>query len=299
MTLFSSCSIFKVPDAHKHITRPPAGVIFPEKSVTAGDLKPPPVLWHEDTGRKPFENGRHNPPGSISGKQLGDAAHRLVINSLQINRDHYGSESRHGPVSYSASANSVSYPNGRHYGVDQRTEARAEYQHGYSQGYGPRNSLDNSRGQWHDSSRSSHHYERSLPPQYERDDYSRPYYSHNGSSHHDARGRVPVYNNYSQGGGYPYPSANRPVHQPVVPHSPYVHPQVAYSANYGGYQDYGVQQQLEQHYGAERAPPSQQHPSGRLYGHHHQQGTNQYLALDRGSNRRPPPGPPPPGYGRQ
>lgn len=25
-----------------------------------GDLKPAPVLWHEDSGRKPWENGRYS-----------------------------------------------------------------------------------------------------------------------------------------------------------------------------------------------------------------------------------------------
>ena len=27
--------------------------------VNLGDLKPEPVLWHEDSGRKPWENGRY------------------------------------------------------------------------------------------------------------------------------------------------------------------------------------------------------------------------------------------------
>lgn len=26
--------------------------------VSVGDLKPAPVLWHEESGRKPFENAR-------------------------------------------------------------------------------------------------------------------------------------------------------------------------------------------------------------------------------------------------
>ncbi|KAK6115243.1 hypothetical protein DH2020_007512 [Rehmannia glutinosa] len=66
--------------------------------VTMGDLKPAPVLWHEDSGRKPFDNGRYNNNpngaisgrqigGAISGRQLGEAAHRLVVNSLQSRGD--------------------------------------------------------------------------------------------------------------------------------------------------------------------------------------------------------------------
>lgn len=123
--------------------------------VTVGDLQPDPVLWHEDSGRRPFDNGRYNntnvsrfgnqgrnnnangprfdnngrnntngprfdnnernnnangprydnsgrynnnnsnynntsgprhdnPNGAISGRQLGQAAHRLVVNSLPV-----------------------------------------------------------------------------------------------------------------------------------------------------------------------------------------------------------------------
>ncbi|KAK9936485.1 hypothetical protein M0R45_013325 [Rubus argutus] len=76
------CAIYRLPDEHKHISRPPASVIFPKKTVMVGDLKPAPVLWHEDSGR--------NPPGTISQRQLGDAAHRLIVNSLQVNVDSNG-----------------------------------------------------------------------------------------------------------------------------------------------------------------------------------------------------------------
>ncbi|KAF5954085.1 hypothetical protein HYC85_006941 [Camellia sinensis] len=67
-----------------------------ELSVEIGDLKPDPALWHEDNGREPWENRRQDPPGSISGWHLGDAAHRLVANSLQLraNRNGYSSEEK-------------------------------------------------------------------------------------------------------------------------------------------------------------------------------------------------------------
>ncbi|XP_061375359.1 5'-3' exoribonuclease 3 isoform X2 [Gastrolobium bilobum] len=91
------CAIYILPDAHEHIARPPQGVKFPKKTVTIGDLKPEPVLWHEDSGRRRHaengryaENGRNNPPGSISGRELGDAARRLVVNSLQAKVDGNG-----------------------------------------------------------------------------------------------------------------------------------------------------------------------------------------------------------------
>ncbi|XWS14476.1 hypothetical protein CRYUN_Cryun35bG0012800 [Craigia yunnanensis] len=98
------CCIYRLPKAHKHITRPPAGVTFPPKMVQFSDLKPEPVLWHEDSvrrpGKRPWENGRlpaaghqmerHNPPGSVSGRKLGEASHRLIANSLQLKVDHNG-----------------------------------------------------------------------------------------------------------------------------------------------------------------------------------------------------------------
>ncbi|GKU90081.1 hypothetical protein SLEP1_g4123 [Rubroshorea leprosula] len=90
------CCIYRLPKAHKHITRPPAGVIFPPKMVQLSDVKPEPVLWHEDSGRKPWENGRYadngrqNPPGTISGHKLGEASHRLLVNSLQLKVDSNG-----------------------------------------------------------------------------------------------------------------------------------------------------------------------------------------------------------------
>ncbi|MCL7041298.1 hypothetical protein MKW94_011371, partial [Papaver nudicaule] len=56
------CAIYRLPDPHKHITRPPAGVIFPNKIVSIGDLKPPPALWHEDNGRKPWHDDNRRKP---------------------------------------------------------------------------------------------------------------------------------------------------------------------------------------------------------------------------------------------
>ncbi|KVH96391.1 5'-3' exoribonuclease [Cynara cardunculus var. scolymus] len=97
------CAIYRLPEYHNHISRPPPGVKPPKKTVTVDDLQPEPTLWHEDTGRKPWENGRnghnrhHNPPGSASGRQLGDAAHRLVTNSLQLKNDRNGHHQAYDP----------------------------------------------------------------------------------------------------------------------------------------------------------------------------------------------------------
>ncbi|KAI7992934.1 5'-3' exoribonuclease 3 [Camellia lanceoleosa] len=50
-------------------------------SVEIGDLKLIDFVY-EDNGRKPWENRRQDPPGSISGWHLGNAANRLVANSF-------------------------------------------------------------------------------------------------------------------------------------------------------------------------------------------------------------------------
>ncbi|KAH6763611.1 5'-3' exoribonuclease 3 [Perilla frutescens var. hirtella] len=126
------CSIYRLPEVHEHITKPPPGVIFPKKTVTVGDLKPEPVLWHEDTGRRPFDNGRYNnnnnnynnnnTNGAISGRQLGEAAHRLVVNSLQQRGEHNGHAGQTHPpyphavghISHHQHYQNHTYPGGEH-----------------------------------------------------------------------------------------------------------------------------------------------------------------------------------------
>ncbi|XP_071700755.1 5'-3' exoribonuclease 3-like [Rutidosis leptorrhynchoides] len=156
------CAVYKLPDPQHHIARLPAGVEIPKRTVTLADLKPAPALWHEENGRKPWENGRNvsnqrnmhhehkNPPGSISGKRLGEAAHRLVIYSLQIKTHRNAHGYRESVPGGSQHNQVISYPPPGAY--KSRT-------HSYSRDgwYGNGNGIDLGQGQSYNASSSNHH----------------------------------------------------------------------------------------------------------------------------------------------
>ncbi|CAI5991642.1 unnamed protein product, partial [Closterium sp. NIES-65] len=77
------CVVYKNPDFHRHICRPPAGAVYPPKLVSEQDIKSEP-LWHEDTWgrRRPQIQDRRPVQNAIGGPALGAAATRLLLNSL-------------------------------------------------------------------------------------------------------------------------------------------------------------------------------------------------------------------------
>ncbi|KAI3464857.1 hypothetical protein Pfo_021520 [Paulownia fortunei] len=269
------CAIYRLPDVHKHITRPPAGVIFPKKTVTMGDLKPEPVLWHEDSGRKPFDNGRHNNTnGAISGRQLGEAAHRLVANSLQLRGEKNGQAGQvyppHPPHAVGYGLHNQPYQNHTYPGGERpMMRASSGYSHqrpsssmAYRQPYAPPtynnpyNRFQNPRNELND---------RSVPHVR---DYPRHGYYAQGQPQHGGHGYAP----------YPPGNAGQASIRPgVYYHQPSGYNNSEAAPSYGGGYN---------HKGGGWVPPVNSN-AGRGYNPPRQPG-NQFSALGRGGSRRPP-----------
>ncbi|KAL8200204.1 hypothetical protein R6Q57_011543 [Mikania cordata] len=212
------CVLYTLPDYHNHISRPPVGVKLPKKTVTVNDLQPEPTLWHEDTGRKPWENGRNgqnnghqnhnhnNPRGSVTGRHLGDAAHRLVTNSLQVKPDkHNGRHQSYDPVPHGPPRPYPAYQSNIPY---YRRDSSSMVQP--SSGYPPHN-FDPGYGQPY---ASNTYYSRSNPPMhgYHQNQHGYAYAPSPGPHQHQ---HLPVSSHYypQQGGsGYAYNGATNHHH---------------------------------------------------------------------------------------
>ncbi|XP_011028988.1 PREDICTED: 5'-3' exoribonuclease 3-like isoform X3 [Populus euphratica] len=289
------CVIYRLPDPHTHITRPPAGVIFPKKTVDQGDLKPEPILWHEDSGRRPWENDRRNPPGTISAHHLGEASHRLVSNSLQqkIDCNGYGNHMHTPPPPYFAAPCGPPhsfYSNGLcnhgHYGT---LQSEIDYSHAgyprsaspympphYDHGYGSAGANPSYR-----RSRSQNERENQMSGPHPRHVYHSPEFHQNG--------------------------------RPRYPHGPVAHTSIgtstyAYQGGYDAYQSYQSPGAGSHQQWGGRFPPPANHsnPSSDRFSALDHRG-NKMPSQHGGANRRPQPPHgsanwrphPPAGYGRQ
>ncbi|XP_021902782.1 5'-3' exoribonuclease 3 [Carica papaya] len=261
------CVIYRLPDAHKHITYPPPGVIFPEKIVQLRDLKPEPVLWHEDSGRRPWESGRHNAPESISGRQLGEASHRLIVNSLQMKVDHnrFGNNI-HAPPAYNVaphvqarwSNSSYGFRNQGHNGMVPPGPDHCDFGTPHSSNAVMRTPYVHGYGQPH-SSLAVHSHTASYP-QYQRNDRSAG----------NTGGEYPRPANYLPGSQHN--SGPMHLHRPTpqMPSNVIDYPR---QGDYVGHQNYeSPRTDSYQQLGGMLPPPANQ-SSSRGYGHHGQQRT--------------------------
>lgn len=248
---------------------------------------------------------RYNRPGTISGRQLGEAANRLVVNSLQAQADYsgYGNQTHGRPPSYagpqyhtpqSSYTNHRIHDQGHHRMPPPRGVHPPEGQYQSSnrstsfQSHQNDNDYNNRRSynERHNSSGGRHHHNGSQSQYYERNNRMAPQHSTN-----------PTHLQYQSGTHHNV--------GPLYPNGPVAQTPPGFGANpyqsgYNQYQNYqsagatGHQNQWRDG-GAGWVPPPQAGSGvARGYGHPHQSG-NQFYALDRRANRRPPPAH---GYGR-
>lgn len=197
---------------------------------------------------------RPNPAGAVSGHQLGEAAHRLVVNSLNVRGGQHNAPS----MPYQTIMNGTNYPNGRQQGVPPGMEQPA----GRSGWHVPGDNMTN------DGQSANGHYQHS---QYGRDNHGRKHYNpYSRDNHHDSRGRVPPPPGYHQNHGNSHSAA------PSAGPGQYGQPPPAYAR---GYQPapYGAQQWQQRPCGG-TVPPTR--PNS-------QQSQNRYGTLHRGSKKRP------------
>ncbi|XP_044474421.1 5'-3' exoribonuclease 3-like isoform X2 [Mangifera indica] len=233
------CAEYKLPGTHKHTTRLPDGVIFPRGMVQLDDLNPEPTQWHEDSARRPYEKGRQNFRGIISGHELEEA----LVNRLQLEEDHngYGNRMQCPPVPYAAAAPYVpSVPSYHGYrGYDNpRSSVPA---HSYNSGYGQR------------------HLSSTPHPPY------RPHFSYDRNNWSANQGDLPM--------NFCNPLGIQLSHRPrYTPGRPMAQPSGSTTYTHqGGYTGFQCYQPLgagsAQQWGVPQA--SQSIPRGSGYGHHH------------------------------
>ncbi|PIA55524.1 hypothetical protein AQUCO_00700075v1 [Aquilegia coerulea] len=268
------CAIYILPDTHKHITRPPEGVVIPKKTVSVGDLKPPPALWHEDSWKKPWERQNHGTPGGrqLSGRQLGEEAHRLVTNSLQLKTQHNRVDQMHVPQS--------SYGRGFH-GAQPYTNGRT-YNQEFQRPMPPHNDrfVNPNVRAYEPPPHVNHSYVRPSNTPYERNTWAA------------TQSRDPRLHGYS-----PVPHQNVQLQYPPPQVAPVEMTAGAHVQPRGGFNSYVNQQAYgsNSHHrrGGRQGPVANPRGFSRDYNHQRHSG-NQYSNLGRGANRGANRGPRPP-----
>lgn len=256
---------------------------------------------------------RQNHHGTISGRQLGEAAHRLVVNSLQGKGDYNGYGNQMHGVSQSYAwqpryPRPPSYTNNRGYhdqeyqrGEPPRTVRPPQGQHNRSN-YNTVPS-HNTRGGYNEHrtpSAAQRHYDNN-------DNYN----NRSHSQHNSRNNRYPSHISGERSNNVQYPQSG--IHQNVGPpvyghsqgHRPVAQIPLAgvgsrpyQGGGYNHYQNYqpsgasGSGHQWRSGGGGGWVPQSNQASVPRAYGRPQQQSGNHFSALDRRSHR------PPPGYGR-
>ncbi|XP_074570186.1 5'-3' exoribonuclease 4 [Curcuma longa] len=112
---------FMNPLYHPHVPEPPKGVKMPAKILRSYDIKPFPGLWHEDNYGRRQNRERPQVSGALSGPLLGEAAHRLVKNSLQIRSNN------------NAGSLDLAYRNAPTFGIKGKPTGPLGYERGYSE----------------------------------------------------------------------------------------------------------------------------------------------------------------------
>lgn len=235
---------------------------------------------------------RHNPHGTISGRQLGEAAHRLVANSLQhmkVDRNGYGDRMHGSPLPYAAAPYVPPVPSYQEYGVydqgyNRFSQPRTDsYPAGYSQSSisAAQPPYDGGYSQ-HYASNTSHHPNRRYHPQYDR----------NSSGEHPTH----LYNpsGIHQNGGPRYPprpmgptSSGANLYPPQGGYSGYQSPAAGSFNQWGGANQsmprgYGQGQHHQRRDGGYQQYHDQQRNYSHLQGNHQQRG-NQGQHQPRGN----------------